>query len=72
MDLEEGAITLHEWLGVIAMNSPRVRDGDTIDPYLCRYSVPGSSGVTVNTVNKVSWHGFIPAAWVLQLFLECM
>ena len=71
MDLELEAIDLHEWLGLVGMNSPRVRDGDTIDPYLCRYSVPESESATVNTVKKVTWHGFLPAAWVLRLLLQC-
>lgn len=39
--LTEGdAAELLEWLGLVAADSSRVREGDDVDPLFCRYQVP--------------------------------
>ncbi|KAL7936423.1 ribonuclease P 40kDa subunit domain-containing protein [Trichoderma chlorosporum] len=38
--LEYSATEMYEWLSLVRLESPRVEEGDTIDPYLSRYSPP--------------------------------
>ncbi|MCJ1240112.1 hypothetical protein MMC14_008112 [Varicellaria rhodocarpa] len=70
IDIEETATDLLEWFDLILLESPRVRSNDSIDPYLCRYSVPESEGP--RDMVKVTWQGFVPALWVRSLFLELL
>jgi ribonucleases P/MRP protein subunit RPP40 len=66
---------MYEWLGLVALESPRINVGDKIDPYLSRYAVPdleptgGSSGsVAQGNIVKLRWQGFIPTRFVLELW----
>ncbi|KAL4896683.1 ribonuclease P 40kDa subunit-domain-containing protein [Aspergillus ambiguus] len=72
-DLRESCEELSEWLGMVALGSPRVKKDDDTDPFLCRYSVPGPEG-SPQCLNLVSlkWHGFIPPKWILQLFITLL
>lgn len=64
------ALERHEWLGLVALQSPRLRVDDEIDPYLSRYSVPDRDSAVVSNVVVLQWSGFIPALWVKGLLIE--
>lgn len=72
MDLAEETLELKEWLDLISLNSPRIENEDTIDPFLCRYAMPYGDRAAVTQVVRVRWKGYLPNVWVRQLFLECM
>ena len=40
-DFEDWAIGIHEWLGLVAIRSPRVTMNDDVDTFLSQYRVPG-------------------------------
>ncbi len=67
---EDWALERHEWLGLVALQSPRIRADDEIDPYLSRYSVPDRDLAVISDVVVLTWSGFIPALWIKGLFLE--
>ena len=68
-DFEDWALETYEWLGLVAMESPRIFPEDTIDPFLSRYQVPhNDSGKPLNMVT-LTWTGFIPASWLTHLFI---
>ena len=69
-DDEDWAVEMHEWLSLVAMQSPRVEASDDIDPYLCRYQVPGSEVAAVYDLVSVTWTGFLPGSWIRRLFVE--
>ncbi|KAF2094476.1 hypothetical protein NA57DRAFT_46429 [Rhizodiscina lignyota] len=69
---------LFEWLGLVVLNSPRIRAGDEIDPFLCRYEVPrliGANDIPIEQENgptsvvKLRWHSFASTKAVLDIFL---
>ncbi|KAI1817893.1 ribonuclease P 40kDa subunit [Poronia punctata] len=63
-DLDEYATEAYEWLSLVRLESPRVEVGDTIDPYLSSYVVPGdASEHQKGELCKISWRGFIPPRW---------
>lgn len=70
--LEIDATELLEWLGLVCLDSPRVRAGDGIDSFLSRYEVPRFGGpdeeLKAVDVVKLRWHGFMPAVWVAKVF----
>ena len=55
-----------EYLSLIAIDSPRVKEGDKVDPYICRYDLPGASGgdeenqVRTTSLTRLRWTGFLP------------
>lgn len=81
---EIAATELFEWISLVLLDSPRVREGDGVDPYLCRYSVPDlgvqvavtetggqddtASAMAVTDLVRVRWHGFMSAAFVSNVF----
>lgn len=69
-DLKESCEELSEWLGMVALDSPRIFEDDATDPFLCRYSVPGreESAQSLNLV-RLRWHGLIPPKWIMQLVI---
>ena len=67
---EDWALERHEWLGLVALQSPRVCVDDKIDPYLSRYSVPDSDSAVVSDVVVLKWSGFIPALWIRSLWIR--
>lgn len=71
-DFDEEQLEIIEWLGLVVLDSPRVRSGDSIDPYLCRYQVPQLEKAPVTPLVKVTWHGFITAEWIRDLYLNLM
>ena len=69
-DFEDWALETYEWLSLVALKSPRIAVSDAIDPFLSRYQVPdGDSGKIFNMV-ALTWTGFIPASWIMQLFIH--
>jgi ribonuclease P/MRP protein subunit RPP40 len=67
---EEDALGLLEHVHMLNLGSPRVDKGDDINPHLSRYEVPDSgNGVVAKDMVLVRWRGFIPPAFVRDLFL---
>jgi ribonuclease P/MRP protein subunit RPP40 len=70
--LKEDSENLSEWLAMVALGSPRVSKDDNIDPYLSRYSVSDDGPVRTTNLVSLKWHGFVPASWVLDLFISLL
>ncbi len=70
-DFEDWALDTYEWLCLVGIESPRVLQIDSIDPFLCRYQVPNNddSNTAVNMI-KLTWNGLVPAQWIRALFVE--
>jgi ribonuclease P/MRP protein subunit RPP40 len=67
---EEDALGLLEYLHMLSLRSPRVEKGDSINPHLSRYEVPDlGNGIISKNLVVVRWRGFIPPAFVRDLFL---
>jgi ribonuclease P/MRP protein subunit RPP40 len=72
---------LFEWVGLIGIDSPRLRAGDSIDPYLCRYQVPreynaedqeveeGQSSHTASVV-RMRWRGFASPHFIKNVLVS--
>jgi ribonuclease P/MRP protein subunit RPP40 len=69
--LREYCNEVSEWLGLVALGSPRMLQEDTVDPYLSRYEVPRVRKDSVNLA-VVNWQGFIPSKWITNLLISCM
>lgn len=67
---DDWALERHEWLSLAALQSPRIRVDDEIDPYLSRYSVPDRDSAVISNVVVLQWSGFIPALWIKGLLIE--
>ncbi|KAF1970297.1 hypothetical protein BU23DRAFT_538285 [Bimuria novae-zelandiae CBS 107.79] len=68
----EDAGALQEYLALMALDSPRVRAGDSVDPHISRYEVPvfdGLVGLKTRNMVRVMWRGFIPPRFVREAFL---
>ncbi|CAJ2512680.1 Uu.00g007990.m01.CDS01 [Anthostomella pinea] len=71
LDLDEYATEIYEWLSLLRLESPRLDQTDSIDPYLSDYVVPGNSEeVHAGKLCKVSWQGFISPTWVRQTLAD--
>lgn len=71
-EVQDRCGALSEWIAMVQLGSPRISTGDSVDPYLSRYSVPGfDENDTVDLVS-MKWHGFISSTWTMQLFLTLM
>jgi ribonuclease P/MRP protein subunit RPP40 len=68
---EDDALEILEWLDLLTLQSPRLDPHDKIDPYLCRYALERPA-VRPQAFVLLNWRGFLPAAWIRKLFLECM
>lgn len=71
-EVQEHCTALSEWLSMVAFESPRVIAGDTIDPFLSRYSVPDVDNSTPSDLVILKWHGFISYQWITQLFITLL
>ncbi|KAK3390802.1 ribonuclease P 40kDa subunit-domain-containing protein [Podospora didyma] len=70
-DFESLSTEIYEWLSLVRLQSPRIDPGDQINPYLCRYQVPGDeTGEHVGKACKLSWQGFLPTAWSRQTLID--
>lgn len=66
----EEAVGVLEWLDLLGVESPRVREGDVVDAHLCRYEVPDlGRGVSSRDFVQVRWRGFIVPELVREVFL---
>jgi len=64
---------MYEWLSLVRLQSPRVRAGDTIDPYLSRYQIPGGPDEQqAASLFKVGWEGFFPSSVARQLLVDAI
>lgn len=71
--LEEFATETYEWLSLIRLQSPRVEAGDSIDPYLSRYQIPGDADTpSQSKVCKITWQGFFTSAWVRGVLINAL
>jgi ribonuclease P/MRP protein subunit RPP40 len=67
---EDDALGLLEYLHMLSLDSPRIAKGDDINPHLSRYEVPDlGNGVNAKNMVRLRWRGFIPPAFVRDLFL---
>ncbi|KZF22326.1 hypothetical protein L228DRAFT_150571 [Xylona heveae TC161] len=65
---QDYSVEVHEWLGLVALGSSRVRPNDSIDPYLCRYEVPDLANSREEQVTRLQWRGLLPAKWIAELY----
>lgn len=67
---QEEAVELLEWLNLVGLDSPRVRQKDDIDSYLCRYDMPDMGHGTVSKdFMRIRWTGFMPPSFAREIFL---
>jgi ribonuclease P/MRP protein subunit RPP40 len=71
-DFNDYALNMQEWLALISIESPRIRVGDKIDPFLSRYEVELDTATPEANVVRMQWKGMLPACWVARLFAVCM
>ncbi|KAI3331604.1 ribonuclease P 40kDa subunit [Xylariaceae sp. AK1471] len=70
-ELDEYAMEVYEWLSLVRLESPRVKLGDSVDPYLSTYVVPGNaSEIDKGRLCKISWQGFIPPSWAANALAD--
>lgn len=69
-DFDEFAIETHEWLSLIALESPRINPNDRVDSFLSRYAPPDPS--TAANLVKVTWHGFLSPTWAHKTFAQIL
>lgn len=75
---EDIAEELLEWISLVNMGSPRVRQDDDMDAYLSRYQVPEFTAVSgeiskgVAELTHFRWHGLLPAHFVLKIYLAAL
>lgn len=68
---EEFATEIYEWLALVRLQSPRVESSDEVDPYLCRYQVPGESGQHQEAkLCKLTWEGFLSPSWARKTLVD--
>ncbi|ERT01425.1 hypothetical protein HMPREF1624_02671 [Sporothrix schenckii ATCC 58251] len=79
METEEAVTELYEWLSLVRLGSPRVHAADSIDPYLSRYQVPGSSSDDhdvathpSDNIVTISCSGFLSPTWACQTLLDIL
>ena len=71
--LEEETCDLQEWLDLAFIESPRIRSKDSIDPYLCRYDVPGGKDASIpRNLVRLQWRGVLSPLWIQNLFVGCL
>lgn len=71
-DVEEWSYEIVEWLGLVALESPRVQAEDIIDPHLSRWTFPTGTPEQATPVRVLRWEGMVDPGWVRQLLLNCM
>ncbi|KAF8317762.1 uncharacterized protein EI90DRAFT_140685 [Cantharellus anzutake] len=63
---EEDLTDVLEWLGMIAIQAPRVYVNDSMDPYVCRRSQGEGDGVIL--AKRVRWRGLLGSQFVTEVF----
>jgi ribonuclease P/MRP protein subunit RPP40 len=69
-DFEARVTAIHEWIGLVSLESPRVEVDDDIDSFLSRYSKPEDSHGSELVVITV--HGLLPARLVQDYFFALL
>ncbi|KAI1308136.1 ribonuclease P 40kDa subunit-domain-containing protein [Xylaria venustula] len=70
-ELRDYAAEVYEWLSLVRLESPRVKLGDKVDPYLSAYAVPGSSSdIKEGRLCKISWQGLMSPSWTANTLSE--
>ncbi|KAK3318897.1 ribonuclease P 40kDa subunit-domain-containing protein [Apodospora peruviana] len=70
-EFESFCTELYEWLSLVRLGSPRIQPGDQIDPYLCRYHVPGEENQqSQQLLCKINWQGFLAPSWARQTLID--
>jgi ribonucleases P/MRP protein subunit RPP40 len=72
LNVEEWSQEFVEWLGLVALESDRVQDNDSVDPYLCRWTFPEGTTEQATPIRVLRWKGMVDAGWVTQLLINCM
>lgn len=67
-DVQDLCQEFSEWIALVSLGSPRVVAGDSVDPYLSRYSVPQVEISKPPDLVSLKWRGLIPSHWISQLF----
>lgn len=68
---EDFATEMYEWIALLRLHSPRVESGDKVDPYLCRYQVPGEREQQQETkLCRITWEGLLSASWVRKTLVD--
>ena len=57
-----------EWVDLVALRSSRVEQGDVVDPYVSRYTVPESS--KKEDLEVMRWEGLMSSEWITRLIIE--
>ena len=71
-DIGEWSHNVVEWLGLVALESPRIQAKDMVDPYLSRWTFPEGTSEHATPVRALRWEGMIDSGWVTQLLITCM
>ncbi|KAF7505739.1 hypothetical protein GJ744_000505 [Endocarpon pusillum] len=71
-DVGEWTHDVVEWLGLMALDSARVREKDCIDSYLCRWTFPSGTTEDATSVRVLQWKGMVDPGWVTQLLISCI
>ncbi|KAK4663033.1 hypothetical protein QC763_600930 [Podospora pseudopauciseta] len=66
-ELEDFSSELYEWLALVRLQSPRILQSDSIDPYLSLYRIPNGSNPA--KICKLSWRGFFSPSWTRQTLI---
>lgn len=61
----------HEWISLIALESPRIDPDDRIDSALSRYASPGSPTSRIKLV-KITWRGLLSPTWAHRMFVKAL
>lgn len=71
-DIGEWSQDVVEWLGLLALDSTRVQNHDSVDPHLCRWTFPADTPDYATPIRVLRWEGFADPRWVAQLLITCM
>jgi ribonucleases P/MRP protein subunit RPP40 len=65
---EEDCWALLEWVDLVALDSPRVTQADSVDPYISRYTAPKPN--TAGNLRVMKWQGLMSSEWLTRLLIE--
>lgn len=71
-DVGEWSHDVVEWLGLVALESPRVQNNDSVDPHLCRWAYPAGTTEGATPIRVLRWKGMVDSSWITQLLISCM
>ncbi len=71
-DIGEWSNSVVEWLGLVALESPRIQAEDIVDPYLSRWAFPEGTTEQATPIRTIRWEGMVDSGWVTQLLISCM